>query len=623
MKKALPSSALFLALVLACVAGESIEKLRKSAELGDAQAQLNLGKAYTNGKWGKKDPVEAVKWFRKAAEQGNAAAQFSIGTAYFSGEGVTEDYAEAVKWFQKAADQGNDGAQNALGTMYNLGIGVKKDLVEAAKWFRKAAEQGNAYAQYSLGEAYFFGEGVTKDDVEATKWLRKAADGGDAYAQFALGTMYNGVEGVKKDSVEAAKWFRKAAEQGNAAAQNALGRMYAEVKYPFEAVKWYQKSAERGDADAQYALGMAYFSGEGVTKDYAEAAKWFQKSAERRNVDAQSMLGTMYVKGDGVAKDAVEAVKWFREAAYQGDSPSQRNLGVAYATGEGLLKNSVEALAWLNIAAMAGDESTMKDRDTLERSIGTEGALAAQQRSKQILNEIEVAKRTSKAPADNVQPSNDSPAGTDQNPKASGSGAIVTAQGHVLTAAHVVAGAKRMTVTTGQGVKTATILRVDEANDLAVLKITEGKYAPLPIASSRKVQLGQSVATIGFPNIEIQGFSPKVTRGEISSFNGIGDDPRAWQISCPVQPGNSGGPLLDESGNLVGVVVSKLGMKAAKLTGDIPQNVNYAVKGAYALALLEPYLGNDAPEPNQPANKPRFEDMVARAQDSVVLILVY
>jgi hypothetical protein len=88
-----------------------------------------------------------------------------------------------------------------------------------------------------------------------------------------------------------------------------------------------------------------------------------------------------------------------------------------------------------------------------------------------------------------------------------------------------------------------------------------------------------------------------------------------------VQTGNSGGPLLDEYGNLVGVVVPKLGLKAAAATGDLPQSVGYAVKSAYALPLLEPYLDASAPEPS--TQKRSFEDMVAKAQQSVVLILVY
>jgi S1-C subfamily serine protease len=91
----------------------------------------------------------------------------------------------------------------------------------------------------------------------------------------------------------------------------------------------------------------------------------------------------------------------------------------------------------------------------------------------------------------------------------------------------------------------------------------------------------------------------------------------------PVQPGNSGGPLLDENGNLIGVIVAKLSLRAAKVTGDLPQNVNYAVKSAYALALLEPYLDSSPPETNQTTIKRSFEDMVAKAQQSVVLILVY
>jgi len=156
-----------------------------------------------------------------------------------------------------------------------------------------------------------------------------------------------------------------------------------------------------------------------------------------------------------------------------------------------------------------------------------------------------------------------------------------------------------------------------------VLKIEAGTYCALPVKSSRGIRLGQGVATVGFPKVGIQGFSPKVTRGEISSLNGIGDDPRGWQISVPVQPGNSGGPLLDENGNLIGVVVAKLGIRAAQATNDLPQNVSYAVKSAYALPLLDQYQDANQLEPASPTTKPLFEDMIAKAQQSVVLILAY
>ena len=90
--------------------------------------------------------------------------------------------------------------------------------------------------------------------------------------------------------------------------------------------------------------------------------------------------------------------------------------------------------------------------------------------------------------------------------------------------------------------------QVDAANDLALLK-ADGKFSPLPIAASRSAHLGGTVATIGFPDPSLQGFSPKLAKGEIASLSGAGDDPRYFQISAPVQPGNSGGALVDSLTN--------------------------------------------------------------------------
>ncbi|HZM01882.1 MAG TPA: serine protease, partial [Candidatus Saccharimonadales bacterium] len=79
-------------------------------------------------------------------------------------------------------------------------------------------------------------------------------------------------------------------------------------------------------------------------------------------------------------------------------------------------------------------------------------------------------------------------------------------------------------------------------------------YVTLLIAASRSAHLGGTVATIGFPDPSLQGFSPKLAKGEIASLSGAGDDPRYFQISVPVQPGNSGGALVDERGNVIGIV---------------------------------------------------------------------
>jgi S1-C subfamily serine protease len=166
------------------------------------------------------------------------------------------------------------------------------------------------------------------------------------------------------------------------------------------------------------------------------------------------------------------------------------------------------------------------------------------------------------------------------------------------------------------------LVKVDTKNDLALIRC-EGNFQPAPVKAPRDVKLGQAVFTIGFPNVELQGVSPKMTRGEISSLAGLQDDPRQWQISVPVQPGNSGGPLFDEAGNVIGVIVAKLNaIKAAKFTGDLSQNVNYAVKSAPALQLLAPYSEKLARE-RQVNPSDKVENVVEQCRESVVLIFGY
>ena len=613
---------------------EAAQLYLKLDELNEsANTENRLGEMCRDGVGLPKNAEKALAWFKKASAKGNAAAYGNLALLYETGTGVEKDQQEAARWYGLAEDTYRKQAeaigpirnitQYLLGKRFQKGDGVRKDMSEAVKWLRLAADQEVIFAQESLGDVYSTGDGVPINYSEALKWYRIAAEGNSASSQCRLGAIYQQGNGVPKNMDEAVKWYHLSAEQGYAQAQFILGLIYDDgdgvSKDITLAIKWYRLAADQGNADAQCNLGKIYFDGNGVPVDYLEAGKWYHLAAEHGLAAAQYTLGVIYQHGRGVKQDTVEAASWYRKAAEQGYADAQQNLGVMYIKGTGVLKDEVEALAWFNVSAASGNSEVIKNRDALEGRLSSEAKLAAQQRAKEILGEIE--KRKAGRKITQVMPAATVEFATP--PKSSGSGAIVSTQGHVLTAAHVVIGASSVRVVTARGTWPATVLQIDESNDVAILKVGGGPYIPIPVASSSRIRLGQMVATIGFPNIGIQGFSPKVTRGEISSLNGIADDPRSWQISAPVQPGNSGGPLLDENGNLIGVVVAKLGLKAAKVIGDVPQNVNYAVKSAYALALLEPYLADITPELKLANTKPSFEDMVFNAQQSVVLILCY
>lgn len=201
--------------------------------------------------------------------------------------------------------------------------------------------------------------------------------------------------------------------------------------------------------------------------------------------------------------------------------------------------------------------------------------------------------------------------------QASGSGFFVSADGYLVTNFHVVKGANKVKVKNSSGVYPAEIVRTDSENDLALLKVS-GQFKPLPI-SRMDAQLGEPVFTIGFPDIVLQGIQPKYTDGKISSLAGIRDDPRDYQISVAVQPGNSGGPLVDSTGNVVGIVEAKLDLAAAfNATGDLPQDVNYAIKSKYVSDFLAQY-----PEVKLSSPLSASTNAVSSTQQSVAIVLVY
>ncbi len=178
--------------------------------------------------------------------------------------------------------------------------------------------------------------------------------------------------------------------------------------------------------------------------------------------------------------------------------------------------------------------------------------------------------------------------GAAPHPASTGTG-FVAAEGLLLTNNHVVDGCRRVVARNAKGVEqTAQVLAADQSRDLALLIVPKAFGPPLTFRTAPAVKLGEPVVTFGFPLFGLLSSGPTLTTGSISALSGLRDNQTNFQISAPVQPGNSGGPLFDNQGNVIGIVVAKLNAaRIAEMTdGDIPQNVNFAVKGGPALDFL-------------------------------------
>jgi S1-C subfamily serine protease len=214
-----------------------------------------------------------------------------------------------------------------------------------------------------------------------------------------------------------------------------------------------------------------------------------------------------------------------------------------------------------------------------------------------------------------------SEADTEANPpptrgRRGGSGFVLGAR--VATNHHVIEGARRITVYFADGRSAAARVEASDARrDLAVLSVEGRLPRGLPLATE-EAAMGAEVFTLGFPLTGLMGANAKLSTGIVSSRTGLRDDPHSYQVSVPVQAGNSGGPLLNRRGEVVGVITSKLAAdQVYRSTGDLPQNVNYAVKADG----LRPLLSGPSGDP-LPAEADGLEALVARVGPAVVRIEV-
>jgi S1-C subfamily serine protease len=205
----------------------------------------------------------------------------------------------------------------------------------------------------------------------------------------------------------------------------------------------------------------------------------------------------------------------------------------------------------------------------------------------------------------------------------SGTGFFV-ASDLIVTNYHVIANCQTIEIKYNNGQKVAaTVIAKDPINDLALLKVSkiESSVNPLSIANSQSPKDGDTVYTVGFPMPGLLGTKAKLSEGIINSITGVQDDVRMFQISIPIQPGNSGGPLINSRGQVVGIVTATVNPYISLLlTGTFPQNVSFAMKINYLNNLL-----NTLPAEVHLPDKNAYSDLspgqiMVLAKDAVVQV---
>ncbi|MCF6113417.1 trypsin-like peptidase domain-containing protein [Mesorhizobium muleiense] len=568
---------------------EVVQTERNKAQAGPL---LDAIKALDNG-----DSVTAIHILLNLGPDASAEAYLILTQVYLREAKDTGDLSEAQRWVRASAERRHKIGQYVLGELYSFGIGTAQDYEQAVTWLERAAEQRFIPAQLSLARIYMGRDSPVRDFEEAARWLRNAVEEESPEAKAKLAILLD--QGLGETRGAAADIYTLAAEAASrelAEAEFFVGLLLADglgvnadVKKAIESI---ERASSKGVGGAQAVLAHAYETGLGVPEDDAKAMQLYEQAAKADYPYAQYKLGLEALPPNQVGAPSGASLEWMTRAANNGYAEAQLKLaelyrdGVAKSDGFEVQVDPVASQLWFDLAWLNGtndvrdaaENGRVQGAATLSRTQWAE----ARRRAADWVTEREIQGPTQQLSAAGLvgRLFGDLP-----NAKrvSSGSGVIVNKVGYVLTNHHVIQECLGLSIWKDGRHSPVESGPFDTANDLAVLRLktSSSVSARLRETVGTPIEKGQMVVAAGFPLPDVLGeFEVRVTSGEINAKSGPQTNASWLQHSANIQPGNSGGPLFDAAGNVVGIVNEKL-------RHEVAPNTFFAIKSNIAAEFLE------------------------------------
>jgi TPR repeat protein len=586
--------------------------LERGLQLGSQDCGVLLAKQLSAGPDAGKESGRIRELLENAAAARHPEGMAVLGYRLLNGVGMPPKPNKGIEYLTQAAEAGNHDAACELFWPLMLGRFTKKNEPKAYELVRKAQESHHPRAFGLVARCHMFGMGTTKDEHKAVDALRRGATYEDPECLEWLGNIFlKGDAGQQRSLAEAIYHLQRATKAGAIDAYQKLHDAYRESGDNPSAISTLKQGAEAGDIDCRLLLGMAYGLGNlGETADPAKALPHYLIAAEAGNSFGKYLAGELLLRGEQVEKDIPRAVKFLKSASAGNIYGAQFIMAHLYDKGLGVPQDAGQAYFWANLAASLNtdDKDYAKLRDQLAERLNATELTKVQGQCRTWLS-----RKSSEASKEDT--ASDSKGG-------SGSGIIFTTDGLVLTNHHVTAAGSSYTVITSDGQEIpATLVAQDADLDVAVLRLrtrfTSKQFKnPPPLISSAKSRSGEKVFTVGHPLAGLLSSEAKYNEGTISALSGMKDDVHLMQISVPIQPGNSGGPLANTKGEVVGLIVSTINGSALLRQNDImAQNINFAIK---ADPIQEFLRANSIAIPTYPAPSDPVEHVKTFAVKVVV-----